>query len=110
MPSAKLTPAQVVELRKAYAGGASQPELARRYGLTQGGVSHIVRGNAYPDAGGPIAEPRYGAKLTEEHVAAIRRLCATKTVPQNEIARMYGISQSQVSRIRTGVNWLDADA
>ncbi len=43
------------------------------------------------------------AKLTQELVAEIRQ----STMPQRAIARQHGISQSQVSRIRTGEQWPD---
>jgi hypothetical protein len=41
-------------------------------------------------------------KLTEEAVSAIRRRLTTGTESQAEIARDYGVSQSQVSNIKRG--------
>lgn len=42
---AKLTDAQVAEVRQLYAaGGVSQRELARRFGVSQAGISILVRG------------------------------------------------------------------
>jgi len=44
----KLTPAQVAEIRARYAaGGVTQAELARRYGVVQAHVSRIVRGEVW---------------------------------------------------------------
>lgn len=41
------------------------------------------------------------AKLSLEGVRAIR----ASTEPQRLLARRYGVSQGQISRIRTGVSW-----
>lgn len=44
----KLTEAQVIEIRQRYkAGGISQEKLGKEYGITQGGVGHIVRGTIW---------------------------------------------------------------
>lgn len=43
-PAAKLTEAQVLEIRRAHAQGARMSDLARRYGLTQSSIALIVRG------------------------------------------------------------------
>lgn len=42
------------------------------------------------------------AKLTEEKVRAIRRMSG---IPQKEVADIFGISQTQVSRIQSGRSW-----
>jgi hypothetical protein len=47
-PAAKLTPAQVVEIRNRYAaGGVTQWGLADEYGVKQAQISRIVRGVSY---------------------------------------------------------------
>lgn len=43
--------------------------------------------------------------LTADDVIEIRKSLAAK-VPQSRIAKMFGISQSQVSHINTGRNWI----
>lgn len=43
-PNAKLTDAQVAEIRAAYAAGERQVALAERFGIKQPQVSRIVRG------------------------------------------------------------------
>ncbi|WP_460775355.1 hypothetical protein [Microbacterium sp. GXF7504] len=43
-------------MRRAYAEGATQTELAAKYGTSQQVVSNIVRGRTYGGSGGPIAE------------------------------------------------------
>jgi hypothetical protein len=45
------------------------------------------------------------AKVTEAQVAEIRSLVAAKSLPQREIGKMYGITQSAVSAIVTGKSW-----
>lgn len=42
-PEAKLTGEQVVDILKAYCGGALQKDLAEKYSMTQQGISDIVR-------------------------------------------------------------------
>lgn len=49
-------------------------------------------------------EDHHFAKLTNEKVREIRRLCAAG-VRHRQIARCYGISPSTVSDIRTGKLW-----
>jgi hypothetical protein len=53
-PAAKLTDDQVVEIRKAYAGGSKQTDLAHDYGVTQGLISGIVNGHRWRHADGPL--------------------------------------------------------
>lgn len=41
--ASKLTPGQVEEIREAYASGEGQPAIAKRYNISRGHVSNIVR-------------------------------------------------------------------
>lgn len=52
-PRAVLTAADIIALREAVAAGAVQRELARRYGISEGALSRIVHGLAWPHVGGP---------------------------------------------------------
>lgn len=45
------------------------------------------------------------AKLSEEDVREIRRLAQEGRVYQRDIAAQFGIGQSQVSRIKKGIEW-----
>lgn len=45
--NAKLTEADVKALRRAYAGGVTQVQLARRFGIRQQNISQIVRGKTW---------------------------------------------------------------
>jgi hypothetical protein len=49
---------------------------------------------------------RFDAKLTCEKVREIRGLC--NKLPQNEIAKQYGITQTMVSRIYRNKAWVNA--
>ena len=58
MPASKLVPKQVVLMRYQRQGGMSQEALAKMHGVSQTLVSNVVRGKAYPNAGGPIETER----------------------------------------------------
>jgi hypothetical protein len=52
----------------------------------------------------PWGQASHLAKLAEEDVREIRRLSAAKK-PQHEIAAMFGVSQTCISKIVTGKKW-----
>lgn len=53
---AVLTEDQVVEIRKAFAAGSTNPQaLARNYGITASSVNAILRGRTWRHVGGPIS-------------------------------------------------------
>lgn len=54
----------------------------------------------------PRGERQGTAKLTRREVRRIRRLCGR--VPQRQIAAMFGVCQTSVSRINLGLSWADA--
>lgn len=49
---------EVVQLRWERQRGALLRELAKKYGLSESYVSRIVKGEYYPNIGGPIADSR----------------------------------------------------
>jgi hypothetical protein len=51
--SAKLTDAQVLEMRKDYAAGATQAALARKFSVTPANVHYIVKGRSRQGACAP---------------------------------------------------------
>lgn len=57
--------------------------------------------NAKGRQAGPVGEANRGAKIKSADVYCIR-LAVGK---QSEIARRFGLSEAQVSRIRSGKNW-----
>ena len=57
--SRKLTTREVLAIRRAYAaGGSTQQDLARAYGIPLSLTQRVLRGDAYATAGGPLAIPR----------------------------------------------------
>ena len=57
---AKITEAQVVEIRERYAaGGVTQKVLAAEYGVTQVLIGQIIRGVGWTHVGGPIKGVHY---------------------------------------------------
>lgn len=55
-PNAKLTDREVYEVRVLYERGATQQQLADRYGITRESISYLVRGQYRLAAGGPIKQ------------------------------------------------------
>jgi hypothetical protein len=52
--SRKVSAADVVVMRTAFAGGEHEDVLGRRYGISGEHVKEICAGRAWPNAGGPI--------------------------------------------------------
>lgn len=69
---------------------------------TQGNQVHALETGLYVPKRGS-ARGR-GASVTEEQAAEIRSLCRQR-VPQEDIARRFGITQSNVSHINRGKTW-----
>ena len=46
------------------------------------------------------------SKLTEADAIEIKALYASGSYKQKEIARLFGVNQSQISRVITGLQWL----
>lgn len=96
----KLSAEQRKEIRSRYAaGGVSQVQLAKDYGITQGHVSWILR------QGKRIGAEHGRARLTEALVAKIRETYTGAKGEQTEIARRFGVSKGTVSKIVCGKNW-----
>ena len=86
------------------------PELVAR-GDRHGSKTHpdkVVRGENHPWALHPEKIPRgsdrWQAKLTDEQVLEIRRLCAGGML-QKDIAAIYGVTRSLISMIKTRRIW-----
>ena len=96
--SSKLTEKDVLTIRKKYANGVSSSALAAEYGLHRATVSSIVYGRTWKHLGGNIQSRTPRTKLTKDDVKEIRLSDDTHT----NIARKYGVSQSQITRIKNG--------
>jgi hypothetical protein len=119
---AKLTPAQVVEIRALAAAGSRKVDIAKVYQIHPYTVGGIVARKLWatlpdPDGGLPVVEalpkgPRvvlrgavHGrARLTEDGVRGIRERFG---VLRNKaaVAREFGVHPTTVTRIVTGAGW-----
>ena len=109
---AKLTDAQVVEMREAYAaGGETMHGLARRYGVAVLTVRRILLMQSRKAAGGPRSEIRpivgglvHNAKMTPDKVVEMRqRFAAGETI--YELGAAFGISAQTAGQIIRRENW-----
>ena len=101
----KLDAARVTDIRQRYAeGGETIYTLAKRFGVSAGLVSDLIRGKAWkhlPLPPGLHVRPRH-RKLTAAEVDAIRCAGTDRNVTHDWLARRFGISRSAVSFILEG--------
>jgi transposase len=99
----------VLGIRRAAVSGESQASIAERYGITQGTVSQIVRGERWGWLeGAPIFPARAkefaNATLNEEKVREIRRRYASGE-KQAVLAKEYGVTFGNISCIVLRKSW-----
>lgn len=103
-----LTHEDVRGLRRDYDKGMPLSDIAEKYNIAFGSVYPIVCYNNFrhvdPEGAGQhnIRIPR---KLTQELADEIRQRLERGEGPQSMIAAEYGVAQSVISRINTGVRW-----
>ena len=68
---AKLTEADVVEIRERYAAGEKQSTLADKFGVRQAAISRVVSGEHWPHSGGPLTDGRFRRARGEESPSAV---------------------------------------
>jgi len=128
---AKLNSAQVQSLREDYASGEyTQKELADKYGVARTQIGHIVRGEQWQSAEGPVlsekqrkqiennhrskenpdkqGENHHNSSLTEEDVIEIREKYHDQGVYQKNLADEYGVARSNIGQIVRGDSWESA--
>lgn len=118
--NAKLTEAQVLNLRERADSGESYGSLGRAFRISDVQAMSIARGESWPHVGGPRTEPRPAgkrpapkgaanpaAKLAEEDVVAIRHRIA-EGAKRKDVAAAFGISENQLRSIATGKSWKHA--
>lgn len=122
--NAKLTEAQVTEIRRSYyAGEKDTTALSKAYGISPSSVENIVNGTAWghvevdisPDKLAEIKKVRRlqnmakatqaTTKLTEADVRAIRAEYVRGKVSMQAIAAKYGVSQPTVSEVINRKRW-----
>ena len=114
---AKLTDAQVIEIRARYKGQwGSQTKLAKEYGVSQGLISQIVRGGIWmhlpvgevrgsPDKAHLCGENHHFASVTNDQVREIRWLYAEGGITHQQLAERFSVSRATVSRIVRRNTW-----
>lgn len=102
---ATLSEDQVAEIRRRYAEGDTiQVALADDYGVNRQTISKIVNNQRWSEAGGDVSIDRYknparAKDLSKKDLDRIRRRWWSGSYTQTELGKMFGISQSRVSRI-----------
>lgn len=107
---ARLSNAQVREIRQRYAaGGLKQADLAAAYGVSIPAISTVVTGKSYAEAGGSVSTPktiadlvRHNIKLTDAQLDEIYRRSCQPGIRGKDLAAEYGVSRSTISRICHG--------
>ncbi len=105
-PRAKLTYAQVDEIRLALLRGESGAEIARRYGVHKDTISYIRRGKSWGVMPLPRAdrgENHPKAKLTDAQVEEIRAAIAGGA-RNRDLAKQYGTNKNTIAAIKAGRN------
>ena len=109
---ARLTRAEVLEVRRRYAAGETGTALAKEYGVVRTHMYRIISGDSWPDV--PV-EPRpsdrrassHGAKLTEADALDIRDFAAMGFSGYS-LARTYGVSLGYIYKVIHGTAWKHA--
>ena len=108
---ARLTLAQVEEIRAAHArGGRSLRSLGAEYGVAHTTIGKIVSGAAWSETASSssrLAPPI--KRLDWEKVEEIRRLAEEEGVGCVPLARMFGVTQGHVSKILNNEKWIVGD-
>lgn len=104
----KLTEEEANEIKNLLREGElSHRSIAREYGVSNTYISMISRGlmwkNDSDDLSKFIANGR--ETLNEEKVIEIKILLKENELTQREIAEMYGVQQTAISKIKLGKNW-----
>jgi len=97
----KLDSAAVETIKRRYAAGGLQRELAEEFGVSGAAISHTVTGKNW-------GQPAHSGYLTKQQARDIRVKYATTDATQAQIAKEFGVSQVAVGRIVRGVDHADA--
>lgn len=108
LPSPKLNPDKVVEIRRLFTAGASVIKLAKMFGVSTRSINAAAFGNSWPHVPhpskrrGPTIGERNGcAKLKSSDVVAIRSAAGSL----RQIAARFNIGISTVSQIKNRRRW-----
>lgn len=107
---AKLTEADVLEIRRMAAANCRTKEIADKFKVSYYIVSLISRGDSWKHVGGPLtklklAGSRLGqSKLNESQVLEIRKLVSEGT-SKGEASRRFGVSRATIIRLCRLESW-----
>jgi hypothetical protein len=96
---AKLTPAQVLEIRQRRAAGEAAPSVAAAFGIAPQTVNAIYRGGSWRHVGGPTRAP--AERLSDDDVRAIR-IAYAEGMPRSDIMARWNVSESHLSLLVRG--------
>ncbi len=102
-PMAKLTAAQVAEIRALLNEGVSSTEIARRFGVKQPTISNIKTGKRWVETDAVMGRP---ASVTQEQAREIRIL-RSQGVSTKMLAEQFGVAPITINRAVRGVLWPD---
>jgi hypothetical protein len=104
-PSSKLSNAKAKDIRERYDTGDAIPSLADRFGVDQGVIYRVLRGYAWPDAGGPLF-PSPVKRFTDTEREDIRRL-ALSGASRLEIAALFDRNPCSIRSVLEGLDMKD---
>jgi len=107
-PTATLTRAQVLDIRRAAIDGTPRAELAEKYDVSAATIGNIILRRTWRHLDRLPGEPKPKKKrtrLTAEKALAVREQLWSTSRPQKDIAAEFGLSQSQVSAIKRRTYW-----
>lgn len=114
--NAKLTSEMVTQIVKEYCPRVmTQKMLAEKYGVSQGTISHILRGGHWKHIerakvivshkAATASSNRAAKKISSEIAAEIRAQYAAGGVSQQKLGEVFGVNQRMVSNIVLGKAW-----
>ena len=95
----RLTLTKVKAIRSDYEGGKPIRDIAGKFKISKWRASDVCLEKTYKIDGDALKKKM----VPDKSVEAIRELCASGELSQAEIARIFGISQSTVSKIKHGL-------
>lgn len=100
---AKLTSEEVIEIRRRRATGDTYTEIAEDFPVVTNTIRDVCNRYTYQHIGGPIAHGIDSRrKLSDADIQSIKQRLLDDQVKQATVAREYGVSESLISRIKSG--------
>jgi hypothetical protein len=98
---ARFTEAQVIEMRERRAAGELLAQIAVDFDTSKTVVHQIVTGKWWIHVGGPVQVAAKRQRLSDDDIVEMRRL-VSEGVRQREVARIFGVDPSHVSKTLSG--------